>query len=179
MAAPVHIGLPTQAGGAGVTHPGSTFTDWQTIHNDLTATAETGAVLLRPLTYAGTNVAPGKMPPGATRFLLRGRYPQASTLTTSPVVRLYGVWGTPTAAGVFADDGTVLAMRLDNVDANAAGVTVTIGTTADLRDTTYRYTDVIDLTGFDAKGAWYILALTETAGVISAGSIQLQALAMN
>lgn len=170
-----------------VVTPTSCYGQWYTIHNDLTAAAETTA-LVRPLSSTTSSVIAFKFGGPCTSFMLRGRYPQASTLTTNPVVRVYGVY--PTAdlglapITAFADDGTNHVMRLDNADASNTGVTVTMDNTNDLRDTTYRYTDPVTnaMTSgftFDARGASWGLALTNTAAVISAGTMQLQILILN
>lgn len=165
--------------------PTSVQSDWVVAHQALTATdAAEGTALLRPFTFAGTSVMILEVSPHVTRFIPRARYPQASTLTTNAVVRFYGVNGigpVQSAAGVwsFADDGTNEALRLDNADANAAGITFTLSATADLRDTTFAYTDPPDLTGYDLKGARWLLCLPETKAVISAGTMTLRVKGLN
>lgn len=181
MAAQVNAGVSGEAGSAGVGYPGSAYSNWVIIHGDLTAAAESATILLRPLTYGGANARPLQVGPGATRIILRTRYLQGSTITTAPVVRFYGVWGpAPTAAGVFDDDLNI-PMRLDNADSNAAGLTIPLGATntEDIRTTTYRYGDAYSLDALDMQGAPYLLALPETAAVVSAGSVQLMALLEN
>jgi len=71
--------------------------------------------------------------------------------------------------------------RLDNPAAGSTGITLT-PTTAGYRDTTYRYGDIYDITGIDLLGANYLLALTQTAGVVTGGTdqtIELLACAIN
>ena len=184
MGAPVQLACRVPAAGGGAAYTASVRGGWITIHGDLEDTAEAAGVLLRPLTYASAFVYPAKVHPAGTRVIIRCRYPQASTLTTSPIVQLWGIYTSekatePTSAGAFTDDGTVQAMRLDNIDQNNAGVTVTLLVASDARDTTYKYSDVTDLDGYDLKGCDYLLALASTAGNISAGPLELQALLLN
>ena len=172
------------AGGGGLVYPASCRGEIVQIHDDLTAVAETATVLLRPQSTTSANVHPIRVGGASVRFDFWLRYPQASTLTTSPVVRFYGAFPV-TEPGRTAliegsslpDDGTVVYRRLDAV--SGAGQTITIVTATDLRDTTYKYSAAASLTGTDMKGATAIFALTETAGVISAGTIQLQAVLGN
>jgi len=120
-------------------------------------------------------------------ILLRARYAQdTSTVTTSPVIRIFAVYGPDaTSAGVLSDAGLNPCLRLDTATSTAAGVTITLTTTATddkLRDSTYRYSDVTSLTGYDLKGANYLLVLTETAASISGGAnttVELMALGLN
>ena len=175
-----------------ITCPSSVFGSWITIHDDIssTITAETSTVLARPLTATTASIHIARMTPGCTRFLPRVKYLQAARVaTTHPVVRFFGIYGldpgaTPTS---FADDGTIELIRLDNDDNVAAGLTLTVtntGTeaTSNFRDTTYRYSNVKpDRDGIDAKGATHILALVETAGVVSTGTgpLALEILSIN
>lgn len=157
---------------------------WVTIHNDVssTVTAETAAVLLRPLSATTSSIIPAKILHPVSRVILRLRYPQAVAIaTTQPVVRLYSIFGEP-IGGAFPDDGTVHFMRLDAQAATTAGLTLTVGSnTADLRDTTFCYSNPSSLAGMDLQCGRYVIALVETAGVITTGSgtIQLQALFQN
>lgn len=149
---------------------------WAVAHADLTATAESAGVLLRPLTTASANVVPIEVPQGAVRVRLVPRYPQASTITTNPYVRLFGVYGALNASGWFDDDGTVNFVRLDNP--TGLGVLGTMDSTNDVRDTTYKYGVSIPsptdgLPYIDCQGARYIFVLVEQAASISAGTAQL------
>jgi len=156
-----------------VVYPSSVQSNWVIAHESLEATAETGTVLLTPATYAGTGVHPVKLSGAVTRVLIRARYDVGTTtLTTSPVVRLYAVFtplGTIPATGVIPNDGTVRFVRIDNADNNAAGVILTLSANA-IRDSVYRYTNVVSLTGSDMLGACHLLVLTETAGAVSGGA---------
>lgn len=149
--------------------PGSVTGDWTTIHSDASATASTQA--LTPLSETSANVKWLKVPNRVVRVLVRCRYPTgASSLVTSPVIKLYGAWpGVGATAATkteppFATDGTVKIMRLDNVDSGAAGVTVTLDFTNDIGDATYKYSDPTSLDGYDLKGAAWIACLVTTAG---------------
>lgn len=172
-----------------VTFPASVKAQWTTVHGNLSDTAESAAALLRPTTYASAFVYPMRIHAAATRISIMARYKQAtSAVTTSPVVRLYGIWGADsvvTPAGVIASDGTAIIRRLDNGSSNSAGITLTLTTAvaADkMRDDTYRYSDEYDITGVDLRGAKWLLALTETAANISGGAdtvVELLAMATN
>ena len=138
---------------------------WIDVHDSLTDTAATPTVLARPFTYSSTYVRP-LVCKGFTRFFARAYYSQgASAITVHPKVRFYGVYGEPTAPGVYPDDDTVQYIRLDDTSSwTAAGMTLTIDPTNDNRQTTYRYTN-LGLSGVsvDAQGCWSILPLVETA----------------
>lgn len=172
-----------------VTFPASVKAQWVTLHGNLSDTAESATVLLRPATYASAFVYPMRIHAAATRISIMARYKQGtSTVTTSPVVRIYGIWGADsvvTPAGVISDDGTAIIRRLDNGSSNNAGITLTLTTAAaadKIRDTTYRYSDEYDITGVDLRGAKWLLALTETAASISGGAdtvVELLAMATN
>jgi len=182
MAAGVKMGVQAQDGA--ISYPVSVRGQWTVAHRDLSATAETSTVLLNPGTYAGTNVVPVELP-SCTRLLMRLRTKLITGVTTSPVVCIYGGWG-PAASytqstGVFLTDGSITWSRLDNPAAGSTGVTLT-PTTAGYRDTTYRYSDIYDITGTDLLGAQYLLALTQTAGVVTGGTdqaIELLVMAIN
>lgn len=183
------VKLGSGIGSGAITYPASVKGSWTVIHGNLSDTAETTA-LKRPATYGSAYVYPGQIHDAATRVLLMARYKQAtSTVTTSPVVRLFAAYGpdasfTP-STGVFLDDGTVFFRRIDTATSTAAGVTFTLTTaaTADkLRDTTYLYSDVYAIAGTDLIGAKWLVALTETAANISGGAdsvVELLACVLN
>jgi len=182
MAAGIKLGVQAQEGAP--SYPVSVRGEWRVIHSNLALTAETSTVLLNPGTYASTGVIPVELP-SCTRLLLRVRTKLITGVTTNPVVCIFGGWG-PAASytqgtGVFLTDGTITWSRLDNPAAGSTGITLT-PTTAGYRDTTYRYGDIYDITGIDLLGANYLLALTQTAGVVTGGTdqtIELLACAIN
>lgn len=188
MAAEVKLSAGIPSGQ--IVYPASVNGAWTIIHTNLSSTAETAAVLKRPATYAGAGVSPAAVSPATTRLLIMARYAQGtSTVTTSPVVRLYAVYGpdssfTP-SSGTFLDDGSVIFRRIDSGTSTGTGVTLTLTTTATddkIRDTTYRYSDCYDIAGTDLLGAKWIVALTETAANISGGAdtvVALMAMALN
>lgn len=176
------IAAATSAGGVTptgrVVYPASVQGHWSTIITDLEATAETTA-LLRPQSAVSTYITPVVLGGNCTRFLVRARYTDSATITTNPVVRIYGGYYDVREAGL-VDDGTKHCLRLDNVDSDATGLTVTMDEDDDLRDTTYAYSDCVpDLDGIDAKGAWFIWALIETAGNVGTGTPILQIMPLN
>lgn len=120
--------------------------------------------------------------PGATRALIRARALVGATVTTDPVVRLIGAYGKINADGSFANDGTVKFLRLDNADANAAGLTLDLISSGanTLRDATYQYSDVLpSLDGVDLKGAHYVGVAVETAANVNTGTVQVELLLLN
>ena len=163
-------------------YPVSSKGIWVTIHDDLEATASSATILNRPLSNTDSSSRPVKVSDAGGKWLVRAKYAQASA-PSSPVVRLYAIFGEPSADGTFADDGTVTFMRLDNKDSGATGITVTVDSTNDLRDSTYRYTDPrgvdADFAPSDALGAAYILALVETAAGSVSGAVTLELMTLN
>lgn len=162
---------------------------WQLINIDL-ETADT-AGLLSPYLITRAAFIWLKVPDGAVRCLIRGRNDAvATTFTTDPVVRMIGAF--PTLPGREADKAIVDSgfsgtpgqtnhaefLRLDSIDANAAGVTIDFSATTNLEDATYEYTDVPaangeglgGLTGFDLKGATYVGMMVETAASVTGGA---------
>jgi uncharacterized protein YjbI with pentapeptide repeats len=174
---------------APVVHIASVRAQWVVINSDL-ETADT-ANLLSPhnVTRSAFNWIP--VPSGATRILYRAKAPAAGAVTTSPVVRLVGAF--PSLPGRDAevkikDSGMSTTpgdlnhcefLRLDNVDANAAGVTLSMSTTTNIIDATFEYSDPADLTGVDLKGATYVGMLVETAGNVAGGAVLGQVLFLN
>lgn len=176
------MGTVTKAGaeimGGDISFPASVKGAWVVAHDDLSATAESSTVLMRPGSYSNTSVHPIRIHDAATRVTLRARYDDAvSTVTTSPIVRVYGVYGNDDAvssAGVI-DETKASLVRLDNADSNAAGITLTLETAASagcLNDGTYLYSNELasSLDGIDLRGAKWLLVLTETAASISGGA---------
>jgi hypothetical protein len=193
MGAGKRLGLDISAGD--VVYSGFAQTDWTIAHNDLKATAETSAVLLRPGSYSNANVFPVRVPANAVRVLVRARYATGiSDISTAPVVALYGAYGPDTAftesTGVFDDTGLIRWARLDTSQSGATVGAVTISTapSTDTRDGTYKYgsfvgdrsgSDIQWPCGFDTRGAKWVMALVSTAGVINpsgggSGAIQLE-----
>lgn len=148
---------------------------WFVCHDNLEAAAETTG-LLQPYAIATSAFHWVKVPDGATRVLIRARNDAAATtFTTSPVVRIIGMDGTPTDAGAFTgttgDANFGEPTRLDNVDANATGVTLTLAATLNLEDGSYEYSDPPDLTGYDLKGCSYVGMAVETAANVTGGAL--------
>lgn len=169
--------------------PVSVNTDAVQAHDDATATANSAGELLRPFSAVQANLHWVRRGERATRVQVAARMAAASTLTTSPVVRVIGAFPLSTAtiytpesnstANTLPDDGTWVAMRLDNTDANAAGKTLTLASSASgiLRDTTYAWSDWGETLGLDSAagidlfGCWYFAVFIETAAVVSAGAV--------
>lgn len=178
------FGLVSPNVGPGSTAPCSSQIQgpWVTIHGDLKATASTNTTT--PLADTSSNVKPAMVPMGATRVRIRVKRGVDATVTTQPIVRVWGVGGPITSTNVsttIANDGTVAAWRLDR-NGNGAGVTVTMDATNDMADSLYRYSPVPPHTDeatpyFDCYGAQYIMALVEQAyaGDGASGTVVLEA----
>lgn len=172
---------------SGRTAPGSSriLAPWQTIHENFESSAASAAELIRPLSVTSSDVHAVTVPEGASRMMVRARWTAAGAVTTSPVVRVYGVYGTLNSSDWFADDGTAQIVRLDRNTTGAGGVTITLDATNDLRDTTYSYSAnaIHSDTGepwMDCKGAPYAFVLCSTAGnVAGAQSATLQCAFLN
>jgi len=163
------------------THPCSVKGQWITAHDNLSATAETSTVLLKPYSATTSTLHWVRVPDNCTRVYVRGKNTATMTgVTTQPVVRIIGAY--PTSPGAAADaaiesaggpSGTVgnaghcTFGRIDNADANATGLTLAIATTGNLEDDTYEYTDWTAIDGYDLRGASYVAMLTETAASVS------------
>lgn len=170
----------TTAPAGPIVYPASAGSTW-IIANDDAETAQASTDLLRPAATDDATFHWVKAGPGCTRVLVRARQAVAATVTTSPVVRVMGAFGDPDGDGAFADDGTVRFLRLDNADFNATGVTLTLvssGTGLN-RDTTYAYTDVSTLDGYDLKGSQYVGILVETAANVNSGTVPVEILFAN
>lgn len=168
-----------------VTHPGAVQSDgWVTIHGDAEATAESSANLLRPTTSGlNANVRYLRVPDGAVRVQLRVRYGNAETVTTSPVVRVFGLTGlVPSTGTVTEGDGSVWAKRLDAI-ANTTGTTLTMDGTNDIRDGTYQWSQCLEnqIDGspwVDLQGSSYVTVLVETAASVTGAAI-IEAMFLN
>jgi len=137
--------------------PRSVSSDWVSFIDDLLATVATADELLDALSYGTTNGQTNvivRETAGATRALFRAAYDIShDAITTSPVCRFFG------------EDNAGFITRLDNVNSNGVGKTLTIDPNNDLKSTTdgLKYGDPIDLTGIDLLACAKIIALVETA----------------
>lgn len=159
-------------------YPASVRGKWITIHNDLEQAS--GITGVRPLSVTSTDIIPIQVPVGATRVLFRARYANGATVTTSPIIVVYGVWGELDGGAFTEGNDQVQCARLDNQDNSAAGITVTLDGTNDVDDATYQYSDIVpSLTGLDLLGASYVFAYPTTVANVNSGVVLLQALFIN
>lgn len=185
-----NLGATALGAGGGVSYPSSVVGEWMVLHANLTTAAESATELLRPSVTtlnAGTRLL--RVTGACKGIMLRARYdPTITTVTTAPVVRIYGITGDELAtAGVLDDAGLNPPERLDASTAAAAGLTFTPVALAagNLRDGTYAYTDIVTVSGspfIDCRGAKWIMALTETAANVSGGAntvVELMVKALN
>lgn len=153
--------------------PVSAKADWQVVHLDAEATAQTSAELIRPGSVSSSNVIPVTVGERASRVLVRAKYSAAGAVTTSPIVRVIGCYGPKLFTGTsIPDDGTVRYVIL------ASAQTLTLTAASDVRDTTWSYSPVLSPTsgqiGIDLAGADYVMVFVETAGNV-VGSISIEA----
>lgn len=144
---------------------------WVVANTDL-QTADTAA-LLKPYLITRAAFSWVRVPFSCTRVLLKGRNLATMSATGTPgaVVRVIVARGTPDSSGGFSgvpgNAAFAVFDRVDNVDANAAGVTLTFATTTNMEDTVYEYTDPVDLTGVDLKAGSFVGMLVETACAVT------------
>ena len=180
----VALGADISAGP--LTYPASVQAAWQTAIVDASASAQSGTDLLRPLAVTSTNINIVRLSPALTRVQLRLSYPTTVTaVATQPIVRVYGVDGPDSALGGTADWTETTAglsvMRLDNVDANAAGLTLSIGlVAADLRVNDTLLSDPNSLTPIDTLGhKWLVVLLQTAASKTGTGAVAVQVRGLN
>ena len=156
-----------------------------TVVSDAEATAATSTELKAPLGFAGSNCRWVQIGSNGGKVAFRVKY--SGTVTTSPVIQVYGVYteSDPTS-NAFANDGTFAPNRLDN-SASGSGITLTLDATNDIRDAAGTpnlyspwYTFVSPVTGVpgDALGVNWILVLCSTAANVS-GSASVEMLQLN
>lgn len=159
-----------------IIHTASIKGKWIVCHDNLEATAETAAVLLKPYSAVTTTLHWVKVPDGATRVMIRAKNDAAATtFTTSPAVVIMGAYGTPNDAGEFsgtvADAHYARFLRLDTADSNGAAVTLTLAATGNQEDASFEYSDVPTLDGYDLKGCDYVAMLVQTAANVTGGAL--------
>lgn len=155
---------------------GSGYSGWVVANEDL-ETADT-AELLSPANITRATFHWVKRPASARRVLLRGRNnAAATTVTTSPIVQIWGAYSDPDSAGAFSNTPTAASgtnfMRLDNADSGATGLTLTLAATGNLEDALFEYGDLeatTGLAGLDCKNARYIGMLVSTAANVTGGA---------
>ena len=163
--------------------PVSTGGSWVIAHDDC-KTAESAAELLNPLSIANTRfhwVRRGH----ATRVFIRARVDAAlSAVATHPIVRIYGAFdngsnsqqdeGLILADGTAPTDGTVRVLRLDSLNTDDTGITLTlpVGTanTTRFKDSNYSYSSIHSITGTDLIGADYFGVVVVTAASVTNGT---------
>lgn len=156
-----------------------------TVVSDAEATAATSTELKAPLGFAGSNCRWVQIGSNGGKVAFRVKY--SGTVTTSPVIQVYGVYteSDPTS-NAFANDGAFAPNRLDN-SASGSGITLTLDATNDIRDAAGTpnlyspwYTFVSPVTGVpgDALGVNWILVLCSTAANVS-GSASIEMLQLN
>lgn len=144
------------------------------------STAASAPELLAPFSFAGSNAQWCRRGENITRGYFYCRFTASATVTTDPIIRIYGAIPLdPEAAdadnitGAIPNDGTWRAIRLDNADWNAAGLTldlVTSGSTLN-NDATYAYSD--ETVEIDFQDCWYFIALCSTAANTSTGDVEI------
>ena len=147
------------------------------VANDNAETAQTSGDELDPLAIDDETFHWVQVPEGATRALVRAKIDDEATVSTSPTFFLMGAYG-----GDPSDSNAkgVTFMRLDNADADAEAVTLTIETGANVvTDGTWDISNPVDLDGYDLKGAWYIGLIVDTAASVSTGTVPIEVMFLN
>ena len=152
--------------------------------DDSEQTAATATEQLNPGVSAGSYWQWVKKGDRANRIALFARQAVGATLTTSPVLKVYGAYRlSPNAttpennAGVLPNDGTWVCRRLDNQDANASGITLALSSsgTGLLQDGTFAYSDYSD--PIDLLDCEYFIVLHSTAANVNSGTVPVYAVA--
>lgn len=178
MAAPNKLTTEVLAGGTGVTCPSSMQLKWTQVHTDAEQ-VNTSAELRNPRSVSSTYVIPGIVSQGTRlRIMARTNFAVA-TITTSPVVRIFGADQVPDSTGAFPS-GTIFH-RIDAENYNDTGVTVTLSLAASSQnDGTYCWSSQVPVsTGFDMLGAKAVLVLIETAANVDVGTVPLYVAVLN
>ena len=146
-------------------------------HDDA-RTAQSAGELLQPASISSTLLRWVKRGADITRVVVFAAQPVGATVTTSPIVRVIGAFGvdgsevSPSNDGTFSNTGSVRFVRLDNAQASAAGMTLTLSSSGAnlMRDASRAYTNPApDLDGIDLRGCDWFAVLVQTAAAYSAG----------
>jgi hypothetical protein len=180
MAAPVYVGPSIKQGGPDVVFQSNMFGNWVQVHTDAEQ-VNSAAELLNPGSVSSTYVIPGIVTQG-TRMMIRARIAYAATVTTSPVVRIFGADQIPNSSGVFPA-GTIFH-RIDADADTTAGTTITLVAAASAQNdgATYAYSSAFPVTssiGYQLRGARAIIVLINTAANVSTGTVPLFANIIN
>lgn len=172
------VGGGAQARTHSATIVGSVIGEWTQANGDL-ETADT-ANLLSPYNITRAAFRWVKVPEGCKLVRARGRNDAtATTVTTDPVIRLVGAWGTPNEAGSFSgtptDSNYARFARIDYPststspsDDNATGQTLDLAATGRMEDASYEYSGVTPW--YDCNTAAYVGILVETAANVTGGA---------
>ena len=172
MAAPVQASVTVLAGGPDVTFPSSMQVNWTQVHTDAEQ-ANSAAELLNPGSVSSAYVVPCRIMQG-TRLRIMARIAYAATVTTSPVVRIFGADQIPNSSGAFPT-GTIFH-RIDSDNFTDVGTTVTLAAAASAQNdgATYAWSSALPVAAaWDMLGSKAIIVLVETAANTSTGTVPL------
>jgi len=133
----------------GTTNPASIISEWYTVGSTITTADNSGSVIVNPslISGIGTTRYYVSMMGRSTSLQVRMRYKTSGTVTTSPVVQMFG----------YTENG--LYQRL--LDATALHqIPLAVDTTNDVRDGTYSYTQPVEV---DASACNQVLVTVMTA----------------
>lgn len=166
---------------------------WIVTNDDLEQTVP--ATPLNPATITSQYCHWVKVPSGAGKVIPRAKYTKSATVTTDPVIRIYGAFPGPSTVfkgngefinddGSFTDDGTIEFMRLDLAATAGTGITLDLVTSGasmmfDAHATPKAYSDPASITPIDLLGAWYVIACPVTASATDTGVVVCELLFMN
>lgn len=179
MATSTRASVTVQAGGSGVTFPSSMQINWTQVHTDAER-VNSGAQLLNPGSVSNAYVIPAIVSQGTRlRIIARTNYAVA-TVTTSPVVRIYGANDVPNSSGAFPA-GTIFH-RIDSENFADTGLTLTLDVAANVQNdgATYCWSSPQPVsTGFDMLGAKAVVVLIQTAADVDVGTVPLYIALLN
>jgi predicted DNA-binding transcriptional regulator AlpA len=127
-----------------ITTVASIETNWFDVCTTPSTADNSGNAVVQPGSITRDLLAMGSQ---GTLIQVRLKYPTSATVTTSPVVQLFG------------KDGGGLFQRLSDID-GIHQQTLSVDTSNDVRDGTYSYTQPIEV---DADACSYVLAAIKTA----------------
>lgn len=169
------VGSLSPAGGA-IVNIASSQGSWVVAHDDLEASADSAANMLKPWNISKASMHWVKIPEGATRVWVRARMDAtASVVTTSPIVKLMGANGTLDATNAtFSGTSTAASFAQftrvdDSADDAGSGQTLTLATTGLLEDASYEYSNKKG--PYDCVGCSHVAILVATAANVTDGTV--------
>lgn len=173
MALATVVKANTAGNGSGSVTTTSRKGTWVTAISNAKGTAMTSTERLTPLSITANYIVPIAVGADVSTILIRGKYNRDATGGThTGIVRVFAIYGNPDDTPAFANDDTVKFHRID-ADNDSAGLTLSIDTTNNLRDSAWKYTAPASIAfaqTANLMGAWHLLVILETASDVSGGT---------